>query len=1036
MDKIKNQVVNLRGNLFRNRKKFLLCLICLVVCIFDINKCFGKTLWVFNPVGYFNESTSSDISTINLNISVNVSSDVTTQSYTWDLGFNMKNTARIGEYFAMFVFLPNNLDLSQTTIQVVDNDPMLADKEIQKKTTLDKFLESTKGSPNWDNISNNMNKFYSFKYGDSNFEKAWEMVFRDVKNDEESTKDFLAEIEKWKQNQMFEYGIFIVTRANQEKDKKLIGDKNWIIEGKFKDEIYMNDEEIPILISQNRGKKSANYPNVTLEGAVMGPHDLDKDGCSNYREKNFYPSKSGYAPGYQNIYPKLHDKYTVEWNKNNVRDIDPGFEKLNIAGKEVIIYRYAINDGEEFINSDDILNALEVRSKKIEDKALRPLIRGSEKKEIEEYINKSGNVRSNEGYYIDGEGRFYLRNMPIEVMDFVTAKEKKSSENIPTYVSKTNENSILENLKISTRYKRLDKNIFISGIYGNQKYSNLISVEPIEFNMYVLPRKIDAFLKDRKTQDKDSEILYFWAIGVDVTKPKIDIEATKKSLNLKLTDLHQEEFNSLTANLDANKIVAEDNYSNTDKLTKEFKIFEEDNEVKLENFERGKKYILKAFVTDEAHNIAEEVIAEITTEIESSVKPTVRQIRNINNNPALEVNAPKDSDLIIKLNGEIIDTEAKIEWNEETKSYVVELPNNIQNGALVSVSITEKGKNPTESEKISIDREPPSKKPVVEENETGDIKIEVEDVFGVLITINGEEKFVEITNEDRLQGLTIPINSNSKPMNIEVKYADEFLNYGESSVLEIIDSAELEPSIEIIDSAELEPSIEVRDSTELIPTERIEDNFRDNIASIDFRDLKPSSKVEEIKETKEAEKKILYPKYVFGYSDGTVRAEEFVTRAEVAAIIIRLKDKNYVDEKDLGSKSKWYDKYIEKAMKNGYMRGYPDGTFKPDRYMTRAEFIYVLGKLQNLGSETKKFSDIDGHWAENEIGNAYSRGILNGYEDGSFKPENNITRAEIMAIINRLQGRTSNENLKEISFKDLKGDEWYYQDIQLAAQDM
>ncbi|WP_455258542.1 hypothetical protein, partial [Peptoniphilus asaccharolyticus] len=800
MDKIKKRVVNLRGcfriGLFRSKKKILLCLICLVLCFFDINKCFAGTHWLYEYIGLFDEAQSSNSSCKNVDIFVKGNS-VNNKECLWNINFNRSNVAGSGEYFAMFVFLPNNLNLEQTTIQVVDNDPMLADKEIQKKTTLDKFLENTNENPDWDNISNNMNKFYSFKYGDSNFEKAWEMVFRDVKDDKESTKKFLAEIEKWKQNQMFEYGIFIVTRASEDELGKT-GVKSWTIEGKFKDEIYMDAEEIPILISQNRGKRSLKYPYVYLGGVVRGPHDVDNDGYSDYREINFY-GRGRFDP---RVYPKLHDKYTVEWNKNNVRDIDPGFEKLNIAGKEVIIYRYAINDGEDFINSDDILNVLEVRSKKIEDKALRPLIRGSEKKEIEEYINKSGNVRSNEGYYIDGEGRFYLRNMPIEVMDFVTAKEKKSSENIPTYVSKTNENSILENLKISTRYKRLDKNIFISGIDDKQKYSNLISVEPIEFNMYVLPRKIDAFLKDRKTQDKDSEILYFWAIGVDVTKPKIDIEATKKSLNLKLTDLHQEEFNSLTANLDANKIVAEDNYSNTDKLTKEFKIFEEDNEVKLENFERGKKYILKAFVTDEAHNIAEEVIAEITTERESSVKPTVRQIRNINNNPALEVNAPKDSDLIIKLNGEIIDTETKIEWNEETKSYVVELTNNIQNGALVSVSITEKGKNPTESEKISIDREPPSKKPVVEENETGDIKIKVEDVFGVLITINGEEKFVEITNEDRLQGLTIPINSNSKPMNIEVKYADEFLNYGESSVLEIIESAELEPSIEVIESAE------------------------------------------------------------------------------------------------------------------------------------------------------------------------------------------------------------------------------------------
>ena len=166
--------------------------------------------------------------------------------------------------------------------------------------------------------------------------------------------------------------------------------------------------------------------------------------------------------------------------------------------------------------------------------------------------------------------------------------------------------------------------------------------------------------------------------------------------------------------------------------------------------------------------------------------------------------------------------------------------------------------------------------------------------------------------------------------------------------------------------------------------------------------------------------------YIIGYPDGTVRPERQITRAEVATIFFRL----LTDESRNEYKSKtnnfsdvnsgdWYNNAVSTLCNAEILNGYPDGTFKPNNPITRAEIATIAAKFDAFTQEdidvTKSFSDIKGHWAEQYILRAASRGWVNGYPDGTFHPNDNIKRNEAMTLVNNVLERVVDlEGLKPI----------------------
>ena len=185
--------------------------------------------------------------------------------------------------------------------------------------------------------------------------------------------------------------------------------------------------------------------------------------------------------------------------------------------------------------------------------------------------------------------------------------------------------------------------------------------------------------------------------------------------------------------------------------------------------------------------------------------------------------------------------------------------------------------------------------------------------------------------------------------------------------------------------------------------------------------------------------------YIVGYEDGTVRPNANISRAEVAAIFFRLL-KDDVRDDNLTANSvftdvafgKWYNKSISTMAKIGIVKGRTANAFAPNAPITRAEFAAICSRFDRSNVEIKSdFNDISGHWAENEIRRAASLGWIKGYADGSFKPDQNITRAEAASMINRMLHRlpeTADDLLDGmIQWPDNQPSDWYYINMQEAT---
>ena len=185
--------------------------------------------------------------------------------------------------------------------------------------------------------------------------------------------------------------------------------------------------------------------------------------------------------------------------------------------------------------------------------------------------------------------------------------------------------------------------------------------------------------------------------------------------------------------------------------------------------------------------------------------------------------------------------------------------------------------------------------------------------------------------------------------------------------------------------------------------------------------------------------------YIIGYEDGLVRPEGKITRAEVATIFFRLmtdefRTSNWATQNafpDVAA-ANWFNNAVSTNGKAGIVKGYMDGEFKPNRNITRAEFAAIAARFlsEEDAGPGGRFSDISGHWAEEEINRAVAAGWIRGYEDGTFRPDQDITRAEAVTLINRMLDRMPDkDHLLEnmITWPDNTEDKWYYEDMQEAT---
>ena len=186
--------------------------------------------------------------------------------------------------------------------------------------------------------------------------------------------------------------------------------------------------------------------------------------------------------------------------------------------------------------------------------------------------------------------------------------------------------------------------------------------------------------------------------------------------------------------------------------------------------------------------------------------------------------------------------------------------------------------------------------------------------------------------------------------------------------------------------------------------------------------------------------------YIVGYGNGEVRPQNNITRAEVATIFFRLLTDDVRDENltktnrysDVAATS-WYNTAVSTLSSMGIITGYPDGTFRPNAAITRAEFAAIAARFDNDGDKTAaKFSDIATHWAKDEISIAYNNGWITGYPDGTFGPQRDITRAETMTLVNRVlkrQPETEDDLLPNMTVwtDNANPKAWYYLAVQEAT---
>ena len=186
--------------------------------------------------------------------------------------------------------------------------------------------------------------------------------------------------------------------------------------------------------------------------------------------------------------------------------------------------------------------------------------------------------------------------------------------------------------------------------------------------------------------------------------------------------------------------------------------------------------------------------------------------------------------------------------------------------------------------------------------------------------------------------------------------------------------------------------------------------------------------------------------YIVGYPNGNVEPNGNITRAEVATIFFRLlteevRTANSTQSNSLSdvTRGQWFNHAVSTLSSMGIVKGHNDGTFAPNAPITRAEFAAIAARFDDKNTDmSSKFTDIASHWAKNEIGIAANKGWINGYPDSTFRPNQYITRAEAMTLVNRVLNRLP-ENSSDLLDSMIKWPDnsdasaWYYLAVQEAT---
>ena len=209
----------------------------------------------------------------------------------------------------------------------------------------------------------------------------------------------------------------------------------------------------------------------------------------------------------------------------------------------------------------------------------------------------------------------------------------------------------------------------------------------------------------------------------------------------------------------------------------------------------------------------------------------------------------------------------------------------------------------------------------------------------------------------------------------------------------------------------------------------------------DKKEEKAEDKKEDKKEEKieEKAKEGKHDAYIEGYEDGTVKPNGKITREEAAAIIHRLVGADrpttmmLVAFNDL-DRDRWSYNDVNILVNQNILNGYEDGTFKPEQPITRAEAAKMFARVHGINPLIAvEEAEYKGHWAETEIQTGITLGYINGYEDGTFRVDNDITRAEFVKMANKVFERCTDIDVTKIDdsriAKDLDKDAWYFKDM-------
>ena len=390
---------------------------------------------------------------------------------------------------------------------------------------------------------------------------------------------------------------------------------------------------------------------------------------------------------------------------------------------------------------------------------------------------------------------------------------------------------------------------------------------------------------------------------------------------------------------------------------------------------------------------------------EKSTKPTINPVKVGDT----KITGKAEPNAIVNVtypNGDVTETTADGQGN-----WSVDAPEGMTEGQTISATATEDGKAPSDPEKAKVGNNTP---------QVDDVILDVNDLFFddmltsgytlpyLDVTVRFPDGTIENTTSDARGYWNVPTPRN--------------LRKGHVVYVTVYDGGKIVASRAVI----VKDGYRYNDDDYYYRRHRRDDDRRRND---DIRDTE--EKDEEIVVTEK------HKAYMFGYQDGTVRPNASVTRAEAAAMVARLMGYNLGNYQKPAFKDTdgWYNNVINAVVSNGLMKGYSDGSFKPNKKITRAEFAELIKNIDKVNFASVPFSDVKGHWAEQAIAQAYANGRISGYNDGTFKPNAKITRAEAARILNSVFNRKVDQlgynqahGLMKF-FTDLNASEWYYNDI-------